>query len=83
MTNKEQLAVDVAEKVWGWIDVHPSEDIVLQVFSWEGFGQTLEAMADKGQYVLPKHMIEWLDKEPKSLIEMTHRAALEYMKCNS
>jgi len=126
--NKEELAVEVAEKVWGWsyriatgeeewgsdrfcelndkdewvvvvvqnkyYEQLFKDDLTQYVFSWEGFGRTAEAMAklkqklhipidadlsfyskDKGYIYVSDY--GWDPTIPTSLIESTHRAALE------
>ena len=67
--NKEELAVEVARKIWDWIpdgqggyaysidDSNKLKDwedkgleLSAYVFSWEGFGRTVEAMEGKGYF---------------------------------
>lgn len=61
---KEKIARLVAEKVWGWSDLNDDSDwhchaegrhwfghhLYGEVFSWPGFGRTVEAMDADGWY---------------------------------
>lgn len=77
---KEELAVEVTEKVWGW-DLKSWSDysdklyVEHEVFSWEGFGRTVGAMRCK--YPAFPIIEGWDGKDVNELFEATHRAALE------
>lgn len=114
---KQELAIAVAEQVWGMKTLNEEgvigwrDDSIVgitliglmqEVFSWQGFGRTVEAMAERKLYCenslfgsnvhapytvyfttesgFHKGEADYIPADPKSLIEATHKAALEALK---
>jgi len=89
----DEQCIEIADKVWGWeFDVTRSKlngmylcGIQNQVNSWQGFGRTVEAMADRTHCAfyskLKAHLAQYFMDESKEklngLFEMVHLAALE------
>lgn len=84
---KQQLAIAVAEKVWGEIwtfeDGSPIDELFDAVFSWAGFGRTVSSMNNPGmpsalrhKYVAPYSDYLGNNISKEELWEATHQAAL-------
>jgi hypothetical protein len=102
MLTKDQC-IEVAEKVWGWeFDATRSNLNILylcgiqnQVNSWQGFGRTVEAMADDFHFASDTLFV-WFERKGRAgyfsaplfsktmnmedFTQATHLAALEAMK---
>ena len=88
---REEIAIKVATEIWGETNIPESFwscNIEDRVFSWQGFGKTVEAMAENDNVIIDevgKHFIDYLlgriSKE--QLWGRAHLAALEAMNENT
>jgi len=84
MTNDQ--CEQVVEEIWGWgYKEHEHREMVN---SWQGFGRTVEAMADNNNIIIDaagKHFIDYMlgRTSKEQLWGRTHLAALEAIKNNS
>lgn len=90
--DKQRIARLVADKVWGWkVDFDQgSIDVTDQVFSWPGFGRTVDSMAafgwawgrSGGNTIDGPGSIYWMHREVETPIDCEEKIDDQILDCH-